>query len=87
MLPPTPLPRAGEIYFDARGADRALRVSWHHDSGLVVLSMWRGEECVGSFRLAIEEVPDLIDVLRAGLDYSYDAALASLRSARLTDAG
>ena len=87
MLPPSPLPRAGEIYLDARGDDRVLRVSWHHEAGLVVLSMWRDNHCVGSFRLAVEDVPDLIDVLRAGLDASYDAALAALRSARLTDAG
>lgn len=87
MLPPTPLPRAGEIYLDSRGDDRVLRVSWHHEAGLVVLSMWRQDECIGSFRLAAEDVPDLIDVLRAGLDASYDAALARLRAERLTDAG
>jgi hypothetical protein len=81
------LPRTGEVYLDARTPDRALRVSWHSEAGLVVLSLWRGNVCVGSFQLAIEEVPDLIDVLRAGLDASYDDALARLRDARLSDAG
>ena len=38
------------------------------------MSMWRGEECVSSFRLAIEEVPELIEALREGLDRSYVAA-------------
>lgn len=81
------LPRTGEVYLDARASDRALRVTWHSEAGLVVLSLWRGNVCSGSFRLAIEEVPDLIDVLRAGLDASYDAALAELRRARLGDTG
>lgn len=70
-----PLPQLGSIYLDARGAERALRVSWHHDSGLVVLSLWRDNVCAGSFRLAADEVPDLIAMLRAGLDRAYDAAL------------
>jgi hypothetical protein len=69
-----PLPQLGSIYLDARGAERALRVSWHHDSGLVVLSLWRDNVCAGSFRLAVDEVPDLIAMLRAGLDVAYDAA-------------
>lgn len=87
MLPATPLPRTGEIYLDARSHSRALRVSWHHEAGLVVLSLWRDNVCAGTFRLAIDEVPDLIDVLRAGLDASYEVALATRRAQRLTDAG
>ena len=70
-----PLPAAGEIFLDARGGDRALRVSWHHESDLVVLSLWRENVCAGSFRLAVDEVPDLIDLLRNGLDTAYDVAL------------
>ncbi|SDC50026.1 hypothetical protein [Nocardioides lianchengensis] len=75
MTAARPLPQLGSIYLDARGAERALRVSWHHDSGLVVLSLWRDNVCAGSFRLAVDEVPDLIDMLRAGLDLAYDAAV------------
>lgn len=69
-----PLPELGSIYLDARGAERALRVTWHHESGLVVLSLWRENVCAGSFRLAIEEVPALIELLRAGLVRSYEDA-------------
>ncbi len=69
-----PLPELGSIYLDARGDDRALRVSWHHESGLVVLSLWRDNVCAGSFRLAVDEVPALIELLRAGLVRSYDDA-------------
>lgn len=76
----SPLPRTGEVYLDARSPGRALRVSWHEEAGLVVLSLWRENVCAGTFRLAIEEVPDLIDVLRAGLDASYERALASRRA-------
>jgi hypothetical protein len=68
-----PLPDGVEYFLDTRGDARALRVSWHHEADVVVLSMWRGQECVSSFRLAIEEVPELIEVLREGLDREYDA--------------
>ena len=36
-----PLPVLGSSVLDARGSDRALRVSWHSESDLVVLSLWR----------------------------------------------
>ena len=51
-----------------------MRVSWHEESGLVVLSLWRENVCAGSFRLAIDEVPDLIQMLQAGLVRSYEDA-------------
>lgn len=69
-----PLPESGSIYLDARGHERALRVSWHTDTDLVVLSLWRDNVCTGSFRLSIDEVPDLIQVLRDGLADAYDQA-------------
>jgi hypothetical protein len=71
MQPARALPAAGSIFLDARGGDRALRVSWHHDSGLVVLSLWRENVCVGSFRLPIDEVPALVRLLQDQLA-SYD---------------
>jgi hypothetical protein len=75
MATARPLPAAGEIFLDARGGDRALRVSWHHESDLVVLSLWRDNVCTGSFRLAVDEVPALVELLRSGLDTAYDVAL------------
>ncbi|MCY7397158.1 MAG: hypothetical protein LH468_13600 [Nocardioides sp.] len=63
-----PLPELGSIHLDARGVERVLRVSWHTDHELVVLSLWRDNVCAASFRLAADEVADLIDVLQAGLD-------------------
>lgn len=73
-----PFPPSGSIFLDARGGDRALRVSWHEEQGLVILSLWRDNVCAGSFRLSIDEVPDLIELLRAGLVRSYDSARTRL---------
>ncbi|MCW2846928.1 MAG: hypothetical protein JWR90_902 [Marmoricola sp.] len=66
-------PSGAEFFLDPRGDARSLRVRWHHQDGLVVLSLWRGGECTGTFRLPVEDVPTLIDALRAGLDAAYDA--------------
>jgi hypothetical protein len=74
MAAVSPVPDGVEYFLDSRGDDRALRVRWHHEADVVVLSMWRDAECVASFRLAVEEVPDLIAALREGLDRAYDAA-------------
>jgi hypothetical protein len=74
MATARPLPASGEIFLDARGDDRALRVSWHYDTDLVVLSLWRENVCVGSFRLTVDEVPELIELLRSGLDTAYAVA-------------
>lgn len=63
MVAVRPLPRTGSILLDARGEERALRVSWHEESGLVVLSLWRDNVCTGTFRLSAAAVPDLIDTL------------------------
>ena len=37
----------------------------------MVLSLWRDNVCAASFRLAVDEVPELIEMLRAGLDRAY----------------
>jgi hypothetical protein len=68
-----PTPLGAEFFLDPRGGARSLRVRWHREDGLVVLSLWRGAECTGTFRLPVEDVPDLIDALRAGLDEAYDS--------------
>ena len=66
--------RTGAVFLDPRGEDRSLRVTWHQESQLVVLSLWRDNVCAGTFRLAADEVPDLIALLRLGLDQAYDDA-------------
>ena len=79
MATARPLPEKGSIFLDARGGDRALRVSWHHEAGLVILSLWRDNVCAGSFRLGVDEVPELIDLLRSGLDAAYDTSTGRRR--------
>jgi hypothetical protein len=67
------LPTRGEVFVDARGGARAMRVSWHHDDGVVVLSLWRDDTCVGTFRVATEDVPALVGALVGGLAQGYRA--------------
>lgn len=69
------------LFLDPRGDDRALRVSWHQEAAVVVLSLWRDNVCAATFRLGVDEVPDLIEALRAGLDLSYGAARAAVETA------
>ncbi len=71
MASTSPLPAHGEVFLDAHREDRTLRLSWHQDAGVVVLSLWRVNVCVGSFRLPAEVVPGLIDALQSG---TYGAA-------------
>ena len=55
-----------QVFDDVRGEGRRLRVSWHGDDGLVVLSMWHDNECTGTFRLPVAELPDLLRALTDG---------------------
>jgi hypothetical protein len=66
-----PLPAVGSIFLDDRGDDRALRVSWHPEADLMVLSLWRDNVCTATFRLAFEEVPRLIELLQTAVDHTY----------------
>jgi hypothetical protein len=58
-----PIPRSGDVFTDARGGDRAMRVSWHAESGMVVVSLWAGRLCRASFRLPAADVPRLLGTL------------------------
>jgi hypothetical protein len=62
-----PLPTLGGVFIDANRAARALRVSWHTDDGIVVLSIWDGPRCTGTVRIPVDEVPDVIRSLTLGL--------------------
>jgi hypothetical protein len=84
MTAARPLPELGSIHLDARGAERVLRVSWHTEQELVVLSLWRDNLCAATFRLAADDVEDLIGVLQAGLDV---IDLAEDLPAEATDVG
>ena len=62
-----PIPTLGGVVRDVRGAERALRVSWHREDELVVLSLWNGPRCTGTVRVAAADVPTLIEALQIGL--------------------
>jgi hypothetical protein len=61
-----PLPRLGEVFFDVRGDSRSMRLSWYADTGVAVLSIWQGGMCTGTFRLAIADLPRMVETLQRG---------------------
>jgi hypothetical protein len=60
-------PARGDVFFDLRGDDRTLRVSWHPELKLVVLSLWRDGRCSATFRMSAEDVPQFVSTLVEGL--------------------
>ena len=44
-----------------------MRVTWHPEADVVVLSLWRDHVCTGTFRLEISDVSSFIDTLVDGL--------------------
>jgi hypothetical protein len=57
----------GEVFLDARGDGRAMRLTWHHEADVVVLSLWRDHVCTGTFRLETCDVAAFVDALVDGL--------------------
>lgn len=57
------MPSFGDLFADTRGDDRTMRVSYHPERGAVVLSLWSGTTCRGSFRMALDDVSRLRAVL------------------------
>jgi hypothetical protein len=64
------LTTTGSVFVDSRGGDRALRVTWHPEAHLVVISLWRENVCAGSFRVRADDVPALIAALATGLAHA-----------------
>ncbi|MFI6262665.1 hypothetical protein [Micromonospora sp. NPDC051006] len=58
-----PIPSFGDLFADSRGEDRTMRVSYHPDRDAVVLSLWSGAVCRGSFRMATGDLPRLLSLL------------------------
>jgi hypothetical protein len=59
------LPTRRDVFLDERGA--GLRVTWHPERELVVLSVWQEDSCVGTFRMPVQELPRLTGLLAAAL--------------------
>ncbi len=65
------MPGHSGVVTDTRGEGRALRATWHHEAGCLVLSVWRGNVCTGTVRVDPEDVPGLVEVLVGGLSEGY----------------
>ena len=61
------LPAHGEVLPDARGGGRWVRVSWHQEADLVVLSLWREGTCVGTAQITRDNIPVMVNALISGL--------------------
>jgi hypothetical protein len=61
-----------DMFLDERGA--GLRVTWHPERDLVVLSVWQDDRCVGTFRMSVQDVPRLSGLLAAALGDWVDQA-------------
>ncbi len=55
------------MFLDARGDGRALRLTWHHEVDVVVLSLWREHVCAGTFRLVRSDMNAFVGALVDGL--------------------
>ncbi|PZF97390.1 hypothetical protein C1I99_15665 [Micromonospora deserti] len=58
-----PMPGFGDLFTDIRGGDRTMRISWHPERGALVLSLWAGTVCRGSFRMAADDLDNLLALL------------------------
>jgi hypothetical protein len=67
MEPVSPLPTQGAVFFDPRDEGRVMRLSFHDDLGAFVVSLWRDDSCLGTFRLAADEAPRLIHTMVGAL--------------------
>ena len=68
-----------DMFLDERGA--GLRVTWHPERDLVVLSVWHDESCVGTFRMPVQDVPRLSRLLAAALGDWVDQSGGAVPSA------
>jgi hypothetical protein len=81
-----PLPSRAHWAWDARGHERAVRVSPHPRENVVNLSVWREDLCVGTVRLRPADVAALIAGLTDGLaDLAQRPANSSATVAELAD--
>jgi hypothetical protein len=73
----SPLPSSGAVFTDPRDPARTLRLSWHKDWAVFVLSLWRNDSCLGSFQLPAGAAAEFV--------YEFTKALAG--SQQLRDEG
>jgi hypothetical protein len=59
------LPQRQVVLVDERGV--SLRLTWHTERDQVVLSLWHDGTCAASFRLPVEEAPQVAGFLMAAI--------------------
>ena len=70
--------------FITDGDRSALRATWHHEAGFVVVSLWRGERCVATSHLTPAEAGRLATFITGGLaDLATERFVATQPVARL----
>jgi hypothetical protein len=74
-----PLPRLGEVFFDVRGDSRSMRLSWYADTDVAVFSIWQGGKCTGTFRLPMDDLSRMIEILRRGPEGRFGRRAAERR--------
>jgi hypothetical protein len=77
MAEVVPLPNPGGVFADARGGDRGMRVSYHQEAGILVISLWSGRQCRATFQLMDADVTRLSTLLAAITAESGPTSLAS----------
>jgi hypothetical protein len=55
------------IVEDVRRDDTFMRVTWHAEDRIFVVSHWRGEVCVAATRVSVDAAPELVNLLVKGL--------------------
>ncbi|TDB76704.1 hypothetical protein [Micromonospora sp. KC723] len=83
-----PMPGFGDLFTDLRADDRTMRVSFHPERAVVVLSLWRGAVCRGSFRMAVEEagrLRALLEAIEAAAGPTADGTVGGEEAAEATE--
>ena len=70
------------IVEDVRRDDTFMRVTWHDESGVFVVSHWRGEVCVAATRVPVDAAPELINLFVRGLAETTGSPPAAATSRR-----
>ena len=51
-----------------------LRLTWHGEAGSAVLSLWRADRCIGTYRAARQDIATVISLLSQALAAAAAAA-------------
>ena len=65
---------------DSRGDEFFLRVTYHENERLFVVSTWEHDRCTAAIRIPVEAAPDLVTLLVNGLASAAGAPPASVAS-------